>query len=127
MKKFILERHIYENIIYQSPSPYHFYFNCFKYHLWNTKQKINFINLKTQKTITMKVKSKIELEFKTPEDAKIIFKTLEVDNENFLNSKIESTTITYEIDNESLTTTLATIDDLIACEILSEKITSINE
>ena len=39
----------------------------------------------------------------------------------------ENTTITYEIDNESLTTTLATIDDLIACEILSEKITSINE
>ncbi len=75
----------------------------------------------------MKVKSKIELEFKTPKDAKIIFKTLEVDNENFLNSKIENTTITYEIDNESLTTTLATIDDLIACEILSEKITSINE
>ena len=75
----------------------------------------------------MKVKSKIELEFKTPEDAKIIFKTLEVDNKNFLNSKIENTTITYEIDNESLTTTLATIDDLIACEILSEKITSINE
>ena len=104
-----------------------FYFNSFKYHLWNTKQKINFINLKTQKTIIMKVKSKIELEFKTHEDAKIIFKTLEVDNENFLNSKIESTTITYETDNDSLTTTLATIDDLIACEILSEKITSINE
>ena len=75
----------------------------------------------------MKVKSKIELEFRTPEDAKIIFKTLEVDNKNFLNSKIENTTITYEIDNESLTTALATIDDLIACEILSEKITSINE
>ena len=104
-----------------------FYFNGFKYHLWNTKQKINFINLKTQKTIIMKVKSKIELEFKTHEDAEIIFKTLEVDNENFLNSKIENTTITYEIDNESLTTALATIDDLIACEILSEKITSINE
>ena len=75
----------------------------------------------------MKVKSKIELEFKTPEDAEIIYKTLEVDNENFLNSKIENATITYETDNDSLTTTLATIDDLIACEILSEKITSINE
>lgn len=75
----------------------------------------------------MNVKSKIKLKFKTPEDAKIIYKTLEVDNENFLNSKIENTTISYEINTESLTTTLATIDDLIACEILSEKITSINE
>ena len=75
----------------------------------------------------MNVKSKIKLKFKTREDAKIIYKTLEVDNENFLNSKIENTTISYEINTESLTTTLATIDDLIACEILSEKITSINE
>lgn len=73
----------------------------------------------------MKVKSKIELKFKTEKDAEIIYKTLEVDNENFLDSKLENDTITYTIDNESLTTTLATIDDLIACEILSEKITSI--
>lgn len=75
----------------------------------------------------MKVKSRIELKFKTSEDAKIIYKTLEVDNENFLNSKIENTTITYECNSDSLTTTLATIDDLIACEILSEKITTIKE
>ena len=73
----------------------------------------------------MKVKSKIELKFKTDKDAEIIYKTLEVDNENFLDSKLENDTITYTISNESLTTTLATIDDLIACEILSEKITSI--
>ena len=75
----------------------------------------------------MKVKSRIELKFKTQKDAEIIYKTLEVDNENFLNSKIEDNTITYETDNDSLTTTLATIDDLIACEILSEKITTIKE
>lgn len=74
----------------------------------------------------MKVKSKIELKFKTAKLAEITYETLEVDNENFLESKLEDDTITYEINNESLTTTLATIDDLIACEILSEKITSIN-
>lgn len=75
----------------------------------------------------MKVKSKIELKFKTEKTAKITYKTLEVDNENFLDSKFEGNTITYEINSESLTTTLATIDDLIACEILSEKITSIDK
>ena len=75
----------------------------------------------------MNVKSKIELKFKTKEDAEIIYKTLEVDNENFLESKLENDTITYITDNKSLTTTLATIDDLIACEILSEKITSIEK
>ncbi len=104
-----------------------FHFNYFKYHLWNKEQKLNFINQKTQKILTMKVKSIIELKFKTPKDAKIIYKTLEVDNENFLNSKIKDCTITYETDNDSLTTTLATIDDLIACEILAEKITTIKE
>jgi len=75
----------------------------------------------------MKVKSKIELKFKTQKDAEIIYKTLEVDNKNFLDSKLENNTIIYTIDNDSLTTTLATIDDLIACEILSEKITSIEK
>lgn len=75
----------------------------------------------------MKVKSKIELKFKTDKDAKIIYRTLEVDNKNFLDSKLENNTIIYTIDNDSLTTTLATIDDLIACEILSEKITSIEK
>ena len=75
----------------------------------------------------MKVKSKIELKFKTSKDAKIVYKTLEVDNENFLKSNLKDNTIIYEINNKSLTTTLATIDDLIACEILSEKITSIKK
>ena len=75
----------------------------------------------------MKVKSKIELKFKTDKDAEIIYRTLEVDNKNFLDSKLENNTIIYTIDNDSLTTTLATIDDLIACVILSEKITSIEK
>ena len=75
----------------------------------------------------MEVKSKIELKYKTSEDAELSHQSLEVDNENFLDSKLEGNTITYEINSESLTTTLATIDDLIACEILSEKITSIDK
>lgn len=75
----------------------------------------------------MKVTSKIELKFKTRELAKITYETLEVDNENFLNSKLENNTIIYEVNSDSLSTTLATIDDLIACEILSEKITNMSQ
>lgn len=70
----------------------------------------------------MKVKAKIQLNFKNNKQAKLTYDTLEVDNENFLDSNLKNNTITYEINNNSLTTTLATIDDLIACEILSEKI-----
>lgn len=75
----------------------------------------------------MEVKSKIKLKYKTSEDAKLNYQSLEVDNKDFLDSKLEGNTITYEISSESLTTTLATIDDLIACEILSEKIASIDK
>lgn len=75
----------------------------------------------------MKVKSIIELKFKTPKMAKITYETLEVDNENFLDSKLENNKITYKVNSDSLTTILATIDDLIACEILSEKITSMKD
>jgi len=72
----------------------------------------------------MKVNAKIELEFKNEKNAKLTYESLEVDNENFLNSKLENNKIIYTIENNSLTTTLATVDDLIACEILTEKITS---
>lgn len=75
----------------------------------------------------MKIKSIIELKFKTDKDAEITYETLEVDNENFLDSKLENNKITYKVNSNSLTTTLATIDDLIACEILSEKITSMKD
>lgn len=75
----------------------------------------------------MKVKSKTKLKFKNGNKAKIIYETLEVDNENFLDSELNDDTIIYKTDNDSLSTTLATIDDLIACEILSEKMTSIKK
>ena len=75
----------------------------------------------------MKVKSKTQLKFKNSKKAEIIYETLEVDNENFLKSQLNKNTITYETDNDSLKTTLATIDDLIACEILAEKITDIQK
>ncbi len=74
----------------------------------------------------MKVKSTVELTFKDEKISKIIYDTLEVDNKNFLESKLNKNTVTYIVNNNSLSTTLATIDDLIVCEILSEKITSID-
>ena len=75
----------------------------------------------------MKVKSKTQLKFKSSKKAKIIYETLEIDNKNFLKSELNKNTITYETNSDSLKTTLATIDDLIACEILAEKITAIKK
>ena len=70
----------------------------------------------------MKIKSKIELEYKDSKDAEIIFRSLEVDNEGFVKNSLNENTIKFEIGSNSLGSFLATADDLIASEILAENI-----
>ena len=70
----------------------------------------------------MKIKSKIELEYKDSKDAEIIFRSLEVDNEGFVKNNLNENTIKFEIESNSLGSFLATADDLIASEILAENI-----
>ena len=68
----------------------------------------------------MKIKSNMELKYKNAESAEIVFKSLEVDNEGYLKSKLDSDKIEYEIESDNLGTFLNTADDLIASEILIE-------
>lgn len=68
----------------------------------------------------MKIKSNMELKYKDAESAEIVFKSLEVDNEGYLKSKLDSDKIEYEIESDTLGTFLNTADDLIASEILIE-------
>ena len=68
----------------------------------------------------MKIKSNMELKYKDAESAEIVFKSLEVDNEGYLKSKLDSDKIEYEIESDNLGTFLNTADDLIASEILIE-------
>ena len=70
----------------------------------------------------MKIKSKIELEYKDSKDAEIIFRSLEVDNEGFVKNSLNENTIKFEIESNGLGSFLATADDLIASEILAENI-----
>ena len=70
----------------------------------------------------MKIKSKIELEYKDSKDAEIIYKSLEADNEGFVKNSLNENTIKFEIESNSLGSFLATADDLIASEILAENI-----
>lgn len=62
----------------------------------------------------------MELKYKDAESAEIVFKSLEVDNEGYLKSKLDSDKIEYEIESDTLGTFLNTADDLIASEILIE-------
>ena len=70
----------------------------------------------------MKIKSNINLEYKDSEYAEIIYKSLEADNEGFVEGSIDKNRINFKIESEKLGSFLATADDLIASEILAETI-----
>ncbi|MBQ2831891.1 KEOPS complex subunit Pcc1 [Methanobrevibacter sp.] len=70
----------------------------------------------------MKIAGKLTLNYKNKESALLVYNSLEIDNENYLESEINDKTINYEINSKSLGSFLATVDDLIASEIVAEKI-----
>ena len=70
----------------------------------------------------MKISGDLTFIYKSADDAKVVFDSLEVDNENYLQSRLNNDTIEYEINSEKLGSFLATVDDLIASEIVVEKI-----
>ena len=75
----------------------------------------------------MKVSGNITFNFKNEKDAKLIFDSLEVDNENYLESDLSQNKINYKITSKNLGSFLTTADDLIASEIVSEKIIEITQ
>ncbi|WP_296783125.1 KEOPS complex subunit Pcc1 [Methanobrevibacter sp.] len=70
----------------------------------------------------MKISGDLTFIYKSADDAKVVFDSLEVDNENYLKSRLNNNTIEYEVNSEKLGSFLATVDDLIASEIVVEKI-----
>ena len=70
----------------------------------------------------MKITGNITFNYKNTDYAKLIFDSLEVDNENYLESQLNSEKINYKITSNSLGRFLSTADDLIASEIVSENI-----
>ncbi len=71
----------------------------------------------------MKIKANIKIEYKDSKDAEISYKSLKVDDdEGYAESTIKDNIINYTITSDSLGSFLATSDDLIASEILVEKV-----
>ena len=70
----------------------------------------------------MNIKSNIKLEYKDSECSRIVYKSLEVDNEGFVESNLDENIINFKIESDKLGSFLATADDLIASEILAETI-----
>ena len=70
----------------------------------------------------MKITGEITFTYESEDDAKVVYDSLEVDNENYLKSHLDNNKINYNINSEKLGSFLATVDDLIASEIVVEKI-----
>ena len=70
----------------------------------------------------MKITGRVTFTYENENDAKVVYDSLEVDNENYLKSQLKNNSINYNIKNDKLGSFLATIDDLIASEIVVEKI-----
>ena len=70
----------------------------------------------------MRINGEITFTYKSKSDAKLAYESLEVDNEDYLESDLKGNMIIYEVAGERLGTFLATVDDLIASEIVVEKI-----
>ena len=70
----------------------------------------------------MKITGEVTFTYESENDAKVVYDSLEVDNENYLKSELDDNSIKYNITNDKLGSFLATVDDLIASEIVVEKI-----
>jgi hypothetical protein len=71
----------------------------------------------------MKIKAKFKIEYKDSKDAEISYKSLKVDDdEGYADSTLDDNVINYTLNSDSLGSFLSTADDLIASEILVEKV-----
>jgi len=70
----------------------------------------------------MEVSSKIIFKYKTEKEAKIALESIKPDNMDFIRSYIEDNSLICNLESRTLRTTLATIDDILFCEMMAEKI-----
>ncbi len=70
----------------------------------------------------MQIKARITFQYETEQQAKIALKSLNPDNIGPINSNTEKNRLIYDINAESLNSFLATVDDLLFCEIMVEKV-----
>lgn len=70
----------------------------------------------------MQINCEIQIEYENSKDADISFQSLEVENKGYIESNKYENILTYSLNSGSLSTFLATVDDLIFSEILVEKV-----
>ena len=74
--------------------------------------------------MSSRVKCALLLEFASHEEALHVHRSIELDNQGYLSTKVEGTAILADISAESLNSLLHTLDDFLACVGVAEKIVS---
>lgn len=70
----------------------------------------------------MEIESKITFMYGTEKEAHVALGSLKPDNMDFIKAYVEDVSLICDLESRSLRTTLATIDDLLFCEMMAEKI-----
>ena len=71
-----------------------------------------------------KVSCSLRLEFASPDQAKQIHRSIELDNQGYVSTRLEGNAILADIEASSLNSLLHTLDDLLSCTSVAEKIVS---
>lgn len=71
-----------------------------------------------------KVRCGLRLEFSSGEEAIKILDAVELDNQGYVNTKVEGSSILADIEAASLNSLLHTLDDFLSCTSVAEKVIS---
>lgn len=70
----------------------------------------------------MQIKARLKFEYETGKQAKIALKSLNPDNVGFVNCNVVENKLICDLSGDSLNTFLSTVDDLLFCELMVEKV-----
>lgn len=74
----------------------------------------------------MKTSCRIVIDYDLADIAKTVFRSIDVDNFNFVNAKIDGKQFVVEINSKSVSSLIHTLDDLLSCISVAEKIVDKN-
>jgi len=69
-----------------------------------------------------RVRCSLHLEFASPESAEKVNRSVELDNDGYVVTKVDGRFIHAEIEAESLNSLLHTLDDFLSCTALADKV-----
>lgn len=77
-----------------------------------------------EQSIEDKVHCVIRLEFASPGEAENVHRSIELDNQGYISTKVVGNVIHAEVTSASLNSLLHTLDDFLACAGVAEKVVS---